>query len=94
MEVGNWDGLRMGRNAPVISHSFFTDDCLLFVTDNVEGVETLLQVLHDYEFASGQKINYQKSSVFFSKYMFANRKAGILTKLGMVGNEGTGRSKK
>lgn len=80
----------MGWNAPVISHSFFADHCLLIVTDKVGGVETLLQVLHDYEFISVQKINYQKSSVFFSKYMFANRKARILTKLGMVGNDDAG----
>lgn len=54
------------------------------------GVEALLQVLHDYESASSQKINYQKSLVFFSKYMSIDSKVEILAKLGMVGNEGTG----
>lgn len=53
-------------------------------------METLLKVLQDYEIVSGQKINYQKSFVFFSKHMPAERKERILMQLGMVGHDGTG----
>lgn len=42
-----------GTEAPVVSHNFFMDDCLLFIKDKPDSVGTLLDVLQQYEQASG-----------------------------------------
>jgi hypothetical protein len=59
-------GLSLGREGPQISHLFFTDDSLLFCKATMEECRTLLTILDIYERASGQKLNYRKTSLFFS----------------------------
>ena len=54
------------RGAPKASHFFFTDDNLLFCKANSNEGNKLKEILGLYESASGQKINTDKSSIFFS----------------------------
>lgn len=57
----------MAQDAPQVNHLLFADDSLLFfhATPAMAGrVESLLQT---YCAASGQRINKDKSSIFFSK---------------------------
>lgn len=42
-----------------------------------------------YEMVSGQKINYKKSSIFFSKFMSHDRKKEILRSLYMRESDGS-----
>jgi hypothetical protein len=49
-----------------LTHLFFADDSLLFCRANFDEWGKLLKVLEVYESASGQKINVEKSSIFFS----------------------------
>lgn len=60
-------GIRVADTAPPVSHLLFTDDSLLFVKASVEGAIQVSSLLESYCNASGQKINLDKSSVFFSK---------------------------
>ena len=55
----------MGRQAPIISHLFFTDDSLLFMKVEEQSAQTLQEVLMNYEMVSGQFINVSKSLVYF-----------------------------
>ncbi|XP_060965129.1 uncharacterized protein LOC115720309 [Cannabis sativa] len=59
-------GLKIARNAPVISHIFFADDSLLFSSASPLAAATIKEVLHDYSLASGQMVNFNKSSLYFS----------------------------
>lgn len=59
-------GLKICRNAPSISHLFFADDSLIFFKASVDECEVLKDIFTRYELASGQKINFDKSSVSFS----------------------------
>lgn len=74
MEVVAWKGLQMGHNAPIISHIFFADDCLLFL----QSVDVFLDIFQKYELSSGQKINYQKSFVYFAKHIPVGRQDEII----------------
>jgi hypothetical protein len=53
--------------APPINHLLFADDSLLFAKANVEGAAAITEILDAYCNASGQRVNFEKSSIHFSK---------------------------
>lgn len=63
---GQVEGLQVARGAPKVTHLFFVDDNLLFTKADLVSATTLRKVLKDYEMASGQVINFQKSSLCFN----------------------------
>jgi hypothetical protein len=67
VESSNLKGLTVAQSAPAVNHLLFADDSLLFVKASAEGAHEVANVLEFYCQASGQRINFDKSSVFFSK---------------------------
>ena len=67
VDVGEVEGVSLCRNGPKISHLFFADDSLLFCRARIEDINTIQEILRKYEKASGQKINSEKTNLFFSK---------------------------
>jgi hypothetical protein len=57
----------VANSAPAVNHLLFADDSLLFVKASIEGANEVTGVLEAYCQASGQRVNMDKSSVFFSK---------------------------
>ena len=57
--------MRVARGAPIISHMFFADDSYIFCKARPEEASHVLDLLHVFEQASGQKVNFEKSSIFF-----------------------------
>ncbi|XP_038971154.1 uncharacterized protein LOC120104305 [Phoenix dactylifera] len=49
-----------------ISHLLFADDCLLLARARIPEARVLRRVVADYCVASGQRVNFLKSAVFFS----------------------------
>ncbi|KAL3825323.1 hypothetical protein ACJIZ3_021352 [Penstemon smallii] len=66
-EKGNIAGLSVCTGAPPVSHLLFADDTMIFCNANAISSETIRNVLKTYEDASGQQVNFQKSSIVFSK---------------------------
>nr|GEU52210.1 reverse transcriptase [Tanacetum cinerariifolium] len=66
MTLGTLSGIKMTRNCPLISHIFFADDSLFFLKASHGECGTLISILYSYCEASGQTVNFQKSSAFFS----------------------------
>ncbi|XP_012847426.1 PREDICTED: uncharacterized protein LOC105967373 [Erythranthe guttata] len=64
---GNIAGLAVCKEAPSISHLLFADDTIIFCNANVYSAACVKKILRVYEEASGQMVNYQKSSIVFSK---------------------------
>ncbi|XP_024160347.1 uncharacterized protein LOC112167549 [Rosa chinensis] len=63
---GTFKGLKMSPQAPVLHHLFFADDSLLFGAATIRECTVFKGILNIYERASGQKVNFAKSSVVFS----------------------------
>jgi hypothetical protein len=54
-------------SAPAVNHLFFADESLLFVKASSQGARDVMVLLNKYCEASGQRVNLDKSSVFFNK---------------------------
>jgi hypothetical protein len=67
-EVTNMiQGIRICNEAPSVTHLLFADDSLILRRADTRNGKELQNVLDLYEACSGQQINKEKSSVFFSK---------------------------
>ncbi|XP_040994374.1 uncharacterized protein LOC121240922 [Juglans microcarpa x Juglans regia] len=64
--IGNTKGVTVVRGGSRVNHLLFTDDCILFGRACVEEWKRLQELLLRYERASGQFLNKEKTSVFFS----------------------------
>ena len=60
-------GVKVAPPAPVVNHLLFADDSLLLFKASNEGATTVSNLLTTYCNASGQRVNNEKSSIFFSK---------------------------
>ena len=60
-------GILSSQHGVCISHLLFADDSFLFCKATVDECQQLLHILGQYEAASGQAINRQKTALFFSK---------------------------
>ena len=60
------NGISICLGSPRINHLFFADDSLLFCKANGTECNKLKEILRTYEVALGQKINTEKSSIYFS----------------------------
>ena len=63
---GHIQGVAICRNGPRVSHLFFADDSILFCHAKEEECQRILDILAIYERGSGQKINCDKTNIFFS----------------------------
>lgn len=60
-------GVSIWRREPKISHLFFADDSIIFGrATETKGLE-IMRILKVYESFSGQQLNKEKTSLFFSK---------------------------
>lgn len=66
-EEKNWiHGVKICRKAPTITRMLFADDSYLFCRADPEEAVRVNDLLASYERASGQQVNKEKSSVFYS----------------------------
>jgi hypothetical protein len=65
--AGTLKGVSISRGGPKNTHLFFADDSLLFCKASTDDVTRIQGLLSQYKKASGQQINRQKTTLFFSK---------------------------
>ncbi|OMO52105.1 reverse transcriptase [Corchorus capsularis] len=80
---GDWQGFRINRRCPLLSHLLFADDCLLFSVADERNCDTILNVLTKFRNATGQVINFTKSAVFFSSNTSSECRRLIRDQLGV-----------
>jgi hypothetical protein len=71
------------RRDPKLSHLFFAVDSLIFYKANQVEWRRIMRILGGYEAGSGQKINFQKTAVFFSRNTSPSRRQEILSLSGL-----------
>jgi len=76
-------GVPISRGGTTINHLFFADDSLLFCRANLREWGKIQEVLDCYEMASGQKINREKTSLFFSRNTNADIRVLISSAVGV-----------
>lgn len=64
--TGRLKGLQFSRQSPFINHLLFVDDTVFFCKTNESNCSHLMKIIRQYEDSSGQRINYDKSTVTFS----------------------------
>lgn len=64
---GCFSGIPISKRGTRITQLFFADDCLLFCKANGREWKCIQDIFFSYEAASGQKINKEKTTIFFSK---------------------------
>ena len=69
---------------PKISHLFFADDSLLFCRAQISDIQAIQEILELYEKVSGQRINKEKTTLFFSKTISMAVKNDIKNFLGVL----------
>ncbi|KAA3478112.1 reverse transcriptase [Gossypium australe] len=80
---GLMEGAPIGRGRISINHLFFADDCILFGDASLEGARTVHKVINEYERNAGQRVNYDKSLIFFGANVGNKIKEEITTLLGV-----------
>jgi hypothetical protein len=80
---GELQGLRNGRLGPRISHLLFADDSIFFSRSDERSVNALQRVLEIYCGGSGQRVNLDKSSIFFGSRCSDAIKDHVKQKLGV-----------
>ena len=76
-------GFSLCKNGPKITNLFFADDTLLFCRARMEELQAIQHILSLYEGASGQQINREKTTLFFSKAVPEETKRDIISFLGV-----------
>ena len=81
-ENGDIRGVSICRSAPKLTHLLFADDNLIFCRAKINECEKL-EILATYEQASGQQINRDKTTLFFSKSTSPQMQESIQAALGV-----------
>ena len=71
------------KRGPKLTHLFFVDDSLLFCKANPQECGNVLNTLSKYEVVFGEKINREKTALFFSKFTDDDTRQEIKRLLGV-----------
>ena len=84
-------GISVCRGSPTITHLLFADDSVIYCKATEQESKELSEILHKYEEATGQKINTEKSSVYFSKNTDEETRERVKEALGSMQNAQPGK---
>ncbi|XP_010419024.1 PREDICTED: uncharacterized protein LOC104704676 [Camelina sativa] len=76
-------GIKIARDSPPISHFLFADDSLFFCQEDEEQCSTVMNIIGNYGKASGQEVNFDKSSIMFGKKVTSEVKDRVKSVIGI-----------
>ncbi|KAA3455720.1 reverse transcriptase [Gossypium australe] len=80
---GEVKGAKASRRGPEISHLLFADDCMLFGEATDQWARNMKNILQEYQDCSGQCVNYNKSTIFYSSNTSEEAKLAVSAVLGV-----------
>jgi len=83
-------GIRFSPNGPAIHHLLFTDDSLFMCKADKKEVAVIKNIFKVYGDATGQMINFEKSSITFGSKVEEGCKEWIKAALGITNEGGAG----
>lgn len=87
----SWRPIKVSRGWPKIYHHAFADDLILFAEASVHQATVIQQVLYRFCVSSRQKVNHEKTQVFFSKKFHWDRRKEISRTLGFSSTDDLGK---
>ncbi|XP_062014504.1 uncharacterized protein LOC133731044 [Rosa rugosa] len=81
--LGLLPGIEICNDVPVVNHLLFADDSMLYANATLEDCYQIHEVLEIYGRASGQLVNFNKSSIVFSKNVSVFVQEEVASLLGM-----------
>ena len=81
---GHIHGFSICRRGLKLPHLFFVDDCLLFCRSTLVKCDKIKELLAAYEVASGQMVNKDKATLFFSRNTNDATQEAIKVSLGLL----------
>ena len=81
--MGHIRDISICKSGPKLTNIFFVDDSLLFCRALVQKCYYIQGLLKTYEEASGQQLNKDKTTIFFSKATSAKVQEDIIQILGV-----------
>lgn len=90
--AGTWKPFGFSHNeGPKVSHLFFADDILLVAEASHTQVSEVKRVLDTFCNFSGQKVNFDKSAVFFSDNVKTDMMESLSNSLGVTATKNLGK---
>ena len=83
-DIGDIRGVSICCNGPKLTHLFFADDSLLFCRSTIHDCQKVMDILSSYEAVSGQRLNRDKTTLFFSKSTPGDMQRQIIEILGVT----------
>ena len=80
---GDLQGIKITRHCPEITHCLFADDSLFFIQATRRNCVVLKSIWEEYCAASGQSINWDKSSLFMNESIPGDIKPMVSDTLGI-----------
>ncbi|KAH1042196.1 hypothetical protein AAZX31_09G084700 [Glycine max] len=77
-----WKPIQVGRNGPKLSHLAFANDLILFAEASLDQVEVITACLEFFYNSSGEKLNDDKTRIFFSHNVNGRVKVDISQAIG------------
>ena len=81
---GEIKGVSLCRNGPKLTHLLFADVSLLFYRATRSECQKVLEILSTYEKLSGQNLNKEKTTLFFSKSTPLDIQSEIMAEFGVT----------
>lgn len=85
---GRIKGIKLINGGPAISHLLFVDASLFFLKADYQNSSQLLHIFEEYEKASGQLINMEKSSIMFGNRVYQQNRDHIMQYLKIPNTRG------
>lgn len=77
-------GISLERGGPTLNHLFFANDFFVFYSINTQSAIKISKLLKTYKLCSGEKVNFEKSIILFSKNTSEQEKNDIITEISEI----------